>query len=120
MGIYTPSRSVRDFGSDGWLRLTTLLQFRAVAFASALALAAVSTLYQVIFDGAADLDAWSFGGFFGGEVVALISTVPIAVRAMPVTTLLHLGMTGAWLLVLLRYGAPFWSGTWAALGLPGA
>lgn len=119
MGIYTPSQTVRNLGSDGWLRVATLLQFRAIAFGCALAISAVSTLYQIVFDGGADLDAWSFGGFFAGEVVALISTVPIAVRAMPVTTLLHAGVTGAWLLGLLRYGAPIWSGAWAAIGLPG-
>jgi hypothetical protein len=120
MGIYTPSQTMRHFGSDGWLRLAALLQFRAIALACALALSAVSTLYQVIFDGGSDLDAWSFGGFFAGEVVALISTVLVAVRAMPLTTLLHVGVTGAWLFVLLRYGAPIWSGVWAALGLPGS
>ena len=77
---------MRDFGSDGWIRLAALLQFRVIAFGCALALSAVSTLYQAIFDGGADLDAWSFGGFFAGEVTALIATVPVAVRAMPVTT----------------------------------
>jgi hypothetical protein len=119
MGIYTPSQSVQDTGSDIWLRCAMLLQLRALAFGSGLALSIVSGLYQLITEGPVDLAAWSFGGFFAGEIIALISTAPMTIRIMPLTTLLHVGTTAAWLFALLRYGAPIWSAAWVAAGLAG-
>lgn len=106
MGLYTPSQRTRDVGTYIWPRITLLIQYRLNALGAALTMGVFFGLYQALFERGLDLVPRAIAGFFVGELLALITAVPMGIRNMPLTTLLHIGITCASLYALFHFVVP--------------
>lgn len=82
------------------------MQYRLSALGAAVAMAVCFGLYQIVFEQGVDLVPRTVAGFATGELLALIVTLPIGLRQVPLTTLLYVAMTVAWLYVLFHYLVP--------------
>lgn len=116
--LYTLSESSDQGLAAMRARIGLLLLFRGIAFAAGLAFALIFPLIDLVFQGAKDLADRSFAAFLFGEGLGLAYSVPAAVRAFPLTTLIHILISVGWLYWLWVYGQPAWHQLWLTLPSP--